>query len=110
VSTGGIAAVNADCAMHGDLPNTIYGAIAYINRIMGGGLKPEDSRDDRTIIGLMNRMKDLILNIDSKLVPNRWLITNASGQITTNAVPYTAPFAGGVLDSRGNWVARISHM
>lgn len=107
VSTGGIAAVNADRATHGDLPNTIYGAIAYINRIMGGGLKPEDSRDDRTIIGLMNRMKDLILNIDSKLVPNRWLITNASGQITTNAVPYIAPIAGGVLDSVGNWVPRI---
>lgn len=107
VSTGGLAAVNADRATHGDLPNTIYGAIAYINRIMGGGLKSEDSRDDRTIIGLMNRMKDIILDIDSKLVPNRWLITNASGQITTNAVQYTTPIAGGVLDSVGNWVPRV---
>jgi len=39
--------------------------LAAVNRILGTGLLPADSRDERTVIGLMNRMKDMIDNIDS---------------------------------------------
>ena len=104
--TGGESATIADRGTHGVLPNTIYGAIAYINRIMGFGLKDADSRDDRTVIGVMNMAKDMIANVDTQLTPSRWVISNASGVMTTSAVPYTAPISGGVLDSAGNWVPR----
>ena len=62
---------------------TIYGAIALTNKILGIGLDSKDSRDERTVVGLMNRMKDLIENIDTQLQPNQIVITNNLGVMTT---------------------------
>lgn len=102
--TGSEAAALNDA--NGGLPSTLYGLIAYTNCLLGTSLKQEDSRDERTVIGLMNRMRDIIVNIDTQLVPTRWVMTTEKGQVTTTDVPYTAPIAGGVLDSVGNWVPR----
>lgn len=62
---------------------TIYGAIALTNKILGIGLDSKDSRDERTVVGLMNRMKDLMENIDTQLQPNQIVITNNLGVMTT---------------------------
>ena len=66
-----------------EMPHTLYGAIAYINKLLGTGLSEANSRDDRTVIGLMNRMTDLIDNIDKTLAPNKFVVTASNGQITT---------------------------
>lgn len=62
---------------------TIYGAIAYMHKILGSHLLDADSRDDRTAIGLMNRIRDLIANIDTQMMPNRVIISDSNGIITS---------------------------
>lgn len=104
---GSEAAVNADLALTNDMPHTVLGAIAYMNRIMGTGLYSTDSRDDRTVIGLMNRMSDIIDNIDKDLVPHRWLVVDDNGKIITSPVNYNSPVEGGVLSYTGDWVSRF---
>lgn len=62
---------------------TIYGAIAYMHKIFGSHLLDQDSRDERTVIGLMNRMRDTIANVDTQIIPNRIMISNSNGVITS---------------------------
>lgn len=110
--------VRINCA-----PHTIYGALAMVNRILGTGLSAADSRDDRTIVGMMNRMKDMVANIDTQPIPDRIVKTNANGQITVTTVPWIEPaieasnssvaptvqtkYVNGVLSTSGDWVARF---
>lgn len=77
----GLAAIAA--AADSETPTTIYSALATINRLIGVTLDIADSRDDRTVVGLMNQMKDIIANIDTQLQPNAIVVTDANGRITT---------------------------
>lgn len=79
--SSGRAALNADSTT--EMPHTLFGAIAFINKILGTGLSAANSRDDRTVRGMMNRMTDLIANIDKTLAPNKFVVTASNGQITT---------------------------
>lgn len=79
----GLAAVEASGTA--DAPTTIYAALAIINRLLGTTLAEQDSRDDRTVIGLINTMKDMIDNIDTQLQPNAIVVTDENGRITTKA-------------------------
>ena len=101
----GEAAIAADNSANNF--GTIYGAIALVHKILGTHLLEADNRDDRTVVGLMNQMRDLIANIDTQVTPSRWIITDTNGQLTSSAVPYTAPDTKGVLQGDGNWVARF---
>jgi len=121
--TSGVEAVQSDLASMNGAPSTIYGALALVNRTLGLNLANADSRDDRTVVGLMNRMKDMIANIDTQLIPNRIIKTNANGQVTTTTVPWIEPavetenssvaptvqakYVHGLLSADGTWESRF---
>lgn len=100
-------------------PHTIYGSIALINKLLGIKLSKEDSRDDRTVVGMINIMKDVVANIDTQLTPNRWLKTAANGQITTSSVVFKeqaeVQTVHGVtyrtlLSTSGDWDSRFAEI
>lgn len=79
----GLAAVEA--SETAEAPTTVYAALAIINRLLGTTLDTADSRDERTLLGLMNTIRDIINNIDTQLQPNAIVVTDANGRITTKA-------------------------
>lgn len=112
IIAGGRSAVDADIATIDAIPNTLFGAIAYMNRLMGTGLHADDSRDERTVIGLMNRMKDIIDNVDTQIVPGRLIGSSTDGTYTTTNILY--PYAGTgnhqeILDSSGTWRLPVTY-
>ena len=112
IVAGGEDAVFADDREENTMPNTVLGAIAYINRILGTGLHAQDSRDDRTVIGLMNRMRDIIANVDTQLVANRLAGVDSNGVFTYTNIVY--PYAGTgdhqeLLDSSGTWRLPVTY-
>ena len=110
--TSGEAAIVADRATLNGAPHTIYGALAQVNRMLGINLSEADSRDDRTLIGMMNRVKDMIQNIDTQLSPKKLLGTDKNGKISTTNIIY--PYAGTgdhqeLLDSSGTWRLPVTY-
>jgi hypothetical protein len=108
----GMAAVEADMSSEVSNPTTVYGAIALVNRILGTGLSVADSRDDRTVIGMMNRMKDMVENIDKNLPAKKFVVTNEHGIITASSTDF--PYVGTgnhqeLLDSSGTWRLPMSY-
>ena len=66
-----------------DINESIVGLIVKLNRLIGTGA--EDIRDENTILGMINRMKDVVHNIDTILGPMRLVAVGPDGQvITTN--------------------------
>ena len=66
--------------------NTIHGLILQINRVMQFG--NTETRDETTVAGLMNKMKDIISKF-AVLIPNRLMVVNqyasmASANLVTN--------------------------
>ena len=112
IIAGGEAARYQDEDSDTVMPNTVFGTIAYINRLLGTGLAEDDSRDDRTVIGLMNRMRDTIANVDTQLTPGRICYSDVNGVLTTSNILY--PYAGTgdhqeLLDSSGTWRLPVTY-
>lgn len=61
--------------------DTLYGLIIQLHKLLGD--YSSDVRDKKSVIGLINIMKDIIDNIDRILKPNRLVFTNSDGQMTT---------------------------
>lgn len=87
--------------------DSIYGLIFTIHKIIGTG--DADSRDLDTLIGCINRIKDIIDNIDIQLVPNRLLWTTTGGVIQTSETQFPSADADStrVLTGAGNWENRV---
>ena len=68
----------------GEENGTIYGLIVSLHRLIGTG--DPDTRDDGTLKGCINHIKDIIDNIDRQLMPNRLISTdpNTGRMITSN--------------------------
>lgn len=85
--------------------DTIYGLIVTIHRLIGTG--DPDSRDINNIVGCINRVSDIIANIDTQLAQNKLLMTDAEGKIVTSDTKF--PIAGDkrILTAQGLWESRI---
>ena len=87
--------------------DSLYGLIFTLHKLIGTG--DVDSRSLDTIHGCMNRIKDIIDNIDTQLVPNRIVWTNSNGVIQTSNTQF--PSASGdstkVLTGAGTWESRF---
>lgn len=74
-------------------PHTIYSAIAMVNKLLGVGLSIEDSRDDRTVVGMINLMKDSLNNygrvIHSKILAETSQLTTGFNTLKSNFIDYT---------------------
>lgn len=111
-TAAGLAAVAADRDRVYGAPKTIQGALALINRTLGLNLDEADSRDDRTVIGMMNRMKDMVANIDTQIVPGKFIVSDTDGVITASNTDF--PYAGTgnhqeLLDSSGTWRLPVTY-
>ena len=62
-----------------------------------------------TLIGCINRIKDIIDNIDTQLVPNRLLWTTTNGVIQTSETqfPSANTDSARVLTGAGDWENRV---
>ena len=87
--------------------DSIYGLIFTIHKIIGTG--DADSRDLDTLIGCINRIKDIIDNIDTQLIPNRLMWTSANGVIQTSETQFPSASADSirVLTGAGDWENRV---
>lgn len=95
-----------------DMPeeDSLYGLIFSLHKIIGTG--DADSRDLDTLTGCINRIKDIIDNIDTQLVPNRLLWTTSDGAIQTSDTQFPSADADSarVLTGAGDWENRIRKM
>ena len=66
--------------------DSLYGFIIALHRLVGTG--DDDSRDVETIRGCINKIKDIIANIDLQLKPGKLMHTNNSGVIETTDTAY----------------------
>ena len=90
--------------------DTLYGLIFNLHKLLGTG--DVDTRSLDTIHGCINRIKDIIDNIDTQLVPNRLLWTTSNGVIQTSNTQF--PSAAGdstkVLTGAGTWESRFKNV
>lgn len=66
--------------------DSLYGFIIALHRLVGTG--DDDSRDVETIRGCINKIKDIVANIDLQLKPGKLMHTNNSGVIETTDTAY----------------------
>lgn len=66
--------------------DTLYGLMIQLHKLLGD--YSSDIRDEKSVIGLINIMKDIIDNIDRILKPHRLVFTNNDGQMTTKKSTY----------------------
>ena len=66
--------------------DTLYGLIIQLHKLLGD--YSLNIRDENSVIGLINIMKDIIDNIDRILKPHRLVFTNSDGQMTTKKSTY----------------------
>ena len=66
--------------------DSLYGFIIALHRLVGTG--DDDSRDMETIRGCINKIKDIVANIDLQLKPGKLMHTNNSGIIETTETAY----------------------
>lgn len=95
-----------------DVPeeDSIYGLIFSLHKLIGTG--DADSRSLDTLLGCINRIKDIINNIDTQLMPNRLLWTTSDGVIQTSNTqfPSANTDATRVLTGQGDWENRVRSM
>lgn len=84
--------------------DSLYGLFITLHRIIGTGAA--QSRELDTLFGCMNRIKDMIANIDANLSPNKILVTDENGVITTSNTTFPIESTK-VLTGAGNWENRI---
>ena len=61
--------------------DTLYGLLIQLHKLLGD--YSPDTRDENSILGVINIAKDMIDNIDKLIKPHRIAFTDADGQITT---------------------------
>lgn len=66
--------------------DSLYGFIIALHRLVGTG--DDDSRNMETIRGCINRIKDIVANIDLQLKSGKLMHTNNSGVIETTDTAY----------------------
>ena len=90
--------------------DTLYGLIFNLHKLLGTG--DVDTRSLDTVHGCINRIKDIIDNIDTQLVPNRLMWTTDDGVIQTSNTQF--PSAAGdstkVLTGAGTWESRFKNV
>ena len=92
-----------------DAPNedSFYGLILHLHRLIGTG--DDDSRDLETLRGCINRIKDIVANIDTRLVPKRLVWTDDKGVITTSHFPHPNLDEDNtrIITGQGTWENRV---
>lgn len=88
----------------------LYQLIITLHRLISTG--DSDSRELNNIIGCINRIKDIISNIDTQLMPNRLMWTTSDGVIQTSNTQFPSKNADAarVLTGQGNWENRVRSM
>jgi hypothetical protein len=73
------------------------------------GTGDDDSRDLETLRGCINRIKDIVANIDTRLMPKRLVWTDDKGVITTSHFPHPNLEEDNtrVLTGQGTWENRV---
>lgn len=87
--------------------DTLYGLIFHLHKLLGTG--DVDTRSLDTVHGCINRIKDIIDNIDTQLVPNRLMWTTDEGVIQTSNTqfPSATNDSNRVLTGAGAWENRV---
>lgn len=88
--------------------DSLYGLIISLHKLIGTG--DSDTRDLETMQGCINRVNDIIDNINLQLVPLRMLHTNSNGVIETSNTMFPSAPADStkVLAGDGSWVSRFA--
>lgn len=93
--------------------DTIGGLILQLHKFLGDGCP--NIRDESTVMGCINLLKDTIANVDRHLAPHKIVVTNSGGKIVTSNTeyPYFASMSRTinnvatkyqeVLNSNGEW-------
>jgi hypothetical protein len=89
--------------------DTIYGLIVELHKLIGTG--NEEIRDPDTILGCINRVKDIIDNIDTaNLHENKIVLTNENGTITTSNTTFPVNGSIKTLVGTGAWENRVQQI
>lgn len=88
--------------------DSLYGLIISLHKLIGTG--DSDTRDLETMQGCINRVNDIIDNINLQLAPLRMLHTNSNGVIETSNTMFPSAPADStkVLAGDGSWVSRFA--
>ena len=91
--------------------DSLHGLVLTLHKIIGTG--DIDTRDEDTLYGAINIIKDIVANIDKELAPGRFVVTNTETGIIETSDTYF-PSADWdrdeVLDGNGDWVSRFARV
>lgn len=92
-----------------EFDDNYYGMLIKLHRLIGTG--NEDICDTETLYGCINRINDILEQVENRLTPGRLLITDPeSGKITTTETyfPAAPKDETDVLQGDGKWVSRFA--
>ena len=69
-----------------NLEDSIYGMLVRLNRL--SGLYSPDIRDENSLMGCINLVKDMIANVDKHMAPYKMVVTNQNGTLITSNTEY----------------------
>jgi hypothetical protein len=91
--------------------DSLHGLVLTLHKIIGTG--DIDTRDEDTLYGAINIIKDIVANIDKELAPGRFVVTNTETGVieTSNTYFPSADWdRDEVLDGNGDWVSRFARV
>ena len=89
--------------------DSLHGLVLTLHKIIGTG--DIDTRDEDTLYGAINIIKDIVANIDKELAPGRFVVTNTEmGVIETSETYFPSADwdKDELLAGDGSWVSRFS--
>ena len=89
--------------------DSLHGLVLTLHKIIGTG--DIDTRDEDTLYGAINIIKDIVANIDKELAPGRFVVTNTdTGVIETSDTYFPSADwdKDELLAGDGSWVSRFA--
>lgn len=89
--------------------DSLHGLVLTLHKIIGTG--DIDTRDEDTLYGAINIIKDIVANIDKELAPGRFVVTNTETGVieTSNTYFPSADWdKDELLAGDGSWVSRFA--